>query len=185
MKSMNYIRNVFQQEYTGEDVDMRKYYKSKLIDWRRGNSIERVEKPTNLAAARSKGYKAKKGIFIVRVRLRRGSGTKSRPNMARRPKRMGVNKIKRRKSIQWIAEERAARAYPGLEVLNSYWVGEDGMNKYYEIIMVNPHEPTIMADNNLNWLLREKKRVYRAKTSSARKAKKKRWAGGGIKDRKG
>ena len=56
------------------------------------------------------------------------------------------------KSIQRIAEERTARRYPNLEVLNSYWVGEDGKNKFYEIIMIDPEHPAIKSDKDLDGL---------------------------------
>ena len=55
-------------------------------------------------------------------------------------------------SIQRIAEARADRKYPNLEVLNSYWVGEDGKNKWFEVILVDPHHPVIKSDKNLNWI---------------------------------
>src|SRR3972149_475663 len=41
-------------------------------------------------------------------------------------------KITMAKSIQRIAEERAAKRYPNLEVLASYWVGGGGMHKEYQ-----------------------------------------------------
>ena len=56
------------------------------------------------------------------------------------------------KSIQRIAEERTSKRYPNLEVLNSYWVGEDGKNKFFEVIMVDPHHPAIKADKQLGWI---------------------------------
>ena len=186
MKAMNYIKKVFQDEYSGEDEKMRRHYKDKLIAWRKAPVMERVERPTNIPAARAKGYKAKKGIIIVRIRIRRSSGMHERVRMGRRPKRMGSRKIKRRKSIQWIAEERVSKKYPGLEVLNSYWVGEDGQHKYYEVILVNPKEPGIKKDKDLKWITEksQQKRVLRAKTASAKKAKRKTKSGGGRKQRK-
>ena len=54
--------------------------------------------------------------------------------MKRKPSNAGIKKITMAKSIQRIAEERVSRRYPNLEVLNSYWVGEDGKNKFYEVI---------------------------------------------------
>ncbi len=39
-----------------------------------------------------------------------------------------------------------------MEVLNSYWVGQDGKLKYYEVILVDGHHPSIQADKNLAWL---------------------------------
>jgi len=101
----------------------------RLIEWRRGPAIVRVPRPTRLDRARALGYKAKQGVFVVRVRVRRGGLRKPRPRKGRRPKRMGVLKITMEKSIQRIAEERAARKHPNAEVLNSYykdlsWIAE-------------------------------------------------------------
>jgi large subunit ribosomal protein L15e len=84
-------------------------------EWRRQAVIERIERPTRLDRARSLGYKAKKGYVLVRTRVRRGGRRKSRFKGGRKPKRMGVNKITPKKSIQRIAEERVARKYPNLE----------------------------------------------------------------------
>ena len=126
--------------------------RERVITWRRQPSIVRVEKPTRLDRARRLGYKAKKGFVVARVRVRRGGRRKSRPKMGRRQKRMGVAKITPAKSIKLIAEERVARKYPNLEVLSSYWVWEDGVSKWYEIIMVDPNSPSIKSDKDVGWI---------------------------------
>lgn len=74
-----------------------------------------LSKPTRINKARQYGYKAKQGIIVVRVRLRRGPFNRRRPNSGRRPKRMGVYGITTSKSLQLIAEERAARKHPNME----------------------------------------------------------------------
>ena len=147
--------------------------RQRLIEWRRQPAITRVEKPTRLDRARKLGYKAKQGFVIVRVRVRRGGLRKQRPKAGRRPKRMGVKKFKPAKSMRLIAEERAARKFPNLEVLNSYWVGEDGRSKWFEIIMVDPHHPAITADKDLNWISQKqnKRRVFRGLTSAGKKSR--------------
>jgi large subunit ribosomal protein L15e len=147
--------------------------RQRLIEWRRQPAITRVEKPTRLDRARKLGYKAKQGFVIVRVRVRRGGLRKQRPKAGRRPKRMGVKKFKPAKSMRLIAEERAARKFPNLEVLNSYWVGEDGRSKWFEIIMVDPHHPAITADKDINWISQKqnKRRVFRGLTSAGKKVR--------------
>ena len=76
--------------------------------------------------------------------------------MKRKPSKSGITKITMAKSTQRIAEERASKRYPNLEVLNSYWVGEDGKNKFFEIIMLDPHHPVIIkADKKYNWISSE------------------------------
>ncbi|MBX5328362.1 MAG: 50S ribosomal protein L15e [Candidatus Bathyarchaeota archaeon] len=147
--------------------------RQRLIEWRKQQAITRIEKPTRLDRARKLGYKAKQGFVMVRVRVRRGGLRKQRPKAGRRPKRMGVKKFKPAKSLRLIAEERAARKFPNLEVLNSYWVGEDGRSKWFEIIMVDPHHPSIKNDKNISWICQKqhKKRVFRSLTSAGKKVR--------------
>jgi large subunit ribosomal protein L15e len=132
--------------YVGEAM------KSRAILWRKQPSTVRVEKPTRLDRARSLGYKAKKGFVVVRTRVRRGGRRKIRPVLGRRQKRMGVKKFTPAKSKRLIAEERAARKYPNLEVLNSYWVWQDGQYKWFEIVMVDPSHPAIKSDKDVGWV---------------------------------
>ena len=147
--------------------------RQRLIEWRRQSVITRIEKPTRLDKARKLGYKAKQGFVLSRVRIRRGGMRKQRPKAGRRPKRMGVKKFKPSKSIRLIAEERVARKFPNLEVLNSYWVGEDGVSKWFEVIMVDPHHPVIKADKNINWIgqKQHRRRVFRSLTSAGKKVR--------------
>jgi len=100
-------------------------------------------------AARRLGYKAKQGVVVVRTRVRRGGLRKGKVHMKRKPSKAGIRKITMGKNIQRIAEERCARHYPNLEVLNSYWVGQDGKHKYYEVILIDTHHPAIIADKTL------------------------------------
>jgi len=154
----------------------------RLIEWRRQPTIFRVEKPTRLDRARKLGYKAKQGFIIARVRVRRGGLRKQRPKAGRRPKRMGVKKFKPAKSLKLIGEERAAKKFPNLEVLNSYWVGEDGRSKWFEIIMVDPDHPVIKADKDINWICQKQHqgRVFRGLTSAGKKVRSLRRKGRGA-----
>lgn len=145
----------------------------RLIDWRKQPSIVRVEKPTRLDRARKLGYKAKQGFVMARVRIRRGGLNRPRPKSGRRQKRMGSAKYKPAKSFKLIAEERGARKFPNLEVLNSYWAGEDGRYKWYEIVLVDPAHPVIKTDKDINWICQKtnKRRVFRGLTSSGKKVR--------------
>jgi large subunit ribosomal protein L15e len=146
---------------------------NRLVKWRREPAVVRLERPTRLDRARSLGYKAKHGIIVVRAKVRRGGRRKSRPKHGRKSKGMGIHKITPGKSLQRIAEERAARKYPNMEILNSYWVAEDGKRKWYEIILVEPAHPEIKSDKNLNWICNpsNKRRVFRGKTSAGKKGR--------------
>jgi large subunit ribosomal protein L15e len=112
--------------------------RSRMIEWRRQPTVVRVDKPTKLHTARKLGYKAKRGFIVVRVRIRKGSGEKARPRSGRRPKALGVKKIKREISKEEIAVYRAQRKYPNLKPIGSYYVYEDGVYEWYEVIMVDP-----------------------------------------------
>ncbi|ERG89923.1 MAG: ribosomal protein L15E [halophilic archaeon J07HX5] len=121
-------------------------------EWRDQGALERIERPTRLDRARSLGYKAKQGVVVVRAAVRKGGARKQRFTAGRRSARQGVTRITRRKNIQRVAEERATRKYPNLRVLNSYWVGEDGSQKWHEIIMIDPNHPAIESDDDLGWI---------------------------------
>lgn len=171
------ITETFQKEYKGEkspDYAYKSIYRNRLIEFRKEPlAVVKVDKPTNIARARKLGYKAKQGIVVARVRIRKGSGLHRRPTRGRRPKRMGVNKLTRRTSIRAIAERRAGKKFPNCEVLNSYFVGEDGQKKYYEVILVDTSSPSIISDKDLGWMTDRKHRgrAERGKTSAGKKAR--------------
>jgi len=156
--------------------------RKRLVEWRRQSTIIRVDKPTRLDRARKLGYKAKQGFVIARVKVRRGGARKERPRSGRRPKRMGVKKFKPGKSIRLIAEERTARKFPNLEVLNSYWVGEDGRSKWFEVILIDPSHPVIKTDGDVNWICQKQhhRRVFRSLTSAGKKVRSLRTRGRGA-----
>jgi large subunit ribosomal protein L15e len=139
-------------------------------DWRDQGAIERIDRPTRLDKARELGYKAKQGVVVARVSVRKGTARKQRHKAGRRSKRQGVNRIGRRKNIQRIAEERASRKHPNLRVLNSYWVGQDGSQKWHEIIMLDPNHPAIQNDDDLNWICDDthKNRAFRGLTNAGK-----------------
>ena len=142
--------------------------KERRIAWRREENFVRIDKPTRLDKARNVGYKAKQGYVLVRGRVRKGSFGKRKIKAGRRAKRKGILQITVGKSMQRIAEERAQKRFPNLEVLNSYWVGANGQYEWYEIILVDPAHPVIQADPKINWICynTQKGRVYRGKTSA-------------------
>lgn len=145
--------------------------RERLIEWRDEPTVVRIDKPTRLNRARALGYKAKLGFIVVRVKVSKGGLNRPRPDSGRRPKRMGVYGYAPAKSAQLIAEERANDKYPNLEVLGSYYVGEDGEYKYYEVILVDPHNPAIEKDKDVNWITepQHRGRVYRGKTAAGRR----------------
>jgi large subunit ribosomal protein L15e len=165
-----YIREAWKKPAQGYLDDL---LWERKIEWRKAKTVTRIEKPTRLDRARDLGYKAKPGYILVRVKVRRGSLRKSRFRGGRKPSKMGVLQIKAAKNLQRIAEERAQKRYKNLEVLNSYWVGEDGKHKFYEVIFVDPSHPAIVNDPKINWICKKEHsgRVYRGLTSSGKKGR--------------
>ncbi len=159
----------------------RDLWKQRLVQWRRQPVMVELERPTRLDRARALGYKAKTGFFLVRVRVDSGGRKRERFSSGRRSKRYGRKKIVN-KSYQWVAEERAQRAYTNLEVLNSYEVAFDGLHYWFEVIMIDPQRPEIQADPRVSWITgkRSRKRVFRGKTSAGKSSRGLKWKGKGA-----
>src|SRR3989344_7905588 len=120
---------------------------TRLIEWRRGETAVKIEKPTRIDKARKLGYKAKIGFVIIRIRLNRGGRKRTRHKHGRKSRKQHIRKILKM-SYQWVAEIRAQKKYPNLEVLNSYEVGKDGKHYFFEVIMVDPERREIKTDKN-------------------------------------
>ena len=144
----------------------------KLISWRAGNSVVKVERPLRLDRARALGYKAKKGFIVVRVRVRRGGRRRPRHTHGRRSKRQTERKTLKM-SYQWVAEIRASNKYKSLEVLNSYKIGQDGKHYFYEVILIDPTKPEIKKDRTMKWISEgsHKGRAERGLTSAGKKSR--------------
>jgi large subunit ribosomal protein L15e len=170
------VKSVY--DYVGDqwkkpDLSYKSPQQQRLIQWRKEENYIRVDKPLRIDRARSLGYKAKPGYTVVRARVRRGSLRKPTIKGGRKPSAKGITKITAGKSTKRIAEERTAKRYPNMEVLNSYWIGEDGKNHFYEVILVDPVHPSIMNDPKINWItnVSNKRRVQRGKTSAGQKGR--------------
>ena len=151
---------------------LRANLKSKMIGWRKSDSIVKLEKPSDIGKARMLGYKDKKGFVMVRVRLVRGGRKKK---MIRHNRRSARNTIRKDIVISYkeVAEIRAGNRFRNLEVLNSYELGKDGMYYFIEVILVDPQRPEIQNDRTINFVCNPKnrKRVLRGLTSSGQKSR--------------
>jgi len=149
-----------------------KVLRERMVAWRHSPVFTKVDKPLRLDRARALGYKDKKGFVIVRVRVIRGGHRRPRPNKGRRSKRLHTRK-NLKMSYQWIAEQRVARKYRNLEVLNSYQIGKDGVHYFYEVILVDPQRPEIKNDKKMVWITKpeNKGRAFRGLTSAAKKSR--------------
>ena len=145
-------------------------YKERLVEWRKENVVTRAERPTRPDRARTLGYKAKQGFVIARVRVLKGKRKRPKFTAGRVPKKRG-RFFPIGKSKQLRGEEKTARKFPNLEVLNSYYVGEDGMSVWYECILVDPVNKNISKDKERKWINERQhtSRVSRALTSSGKK----------------
>ena len=76
-------------------------------------------------------------------------------------------------SYRWIAEQRVEKRYKNLVVLNSYQIGKDGINYFYEVICVDAQKPEIKNDKTINWISKgtNQKRTMRGLTSAAKKSR--------------
>ena len=144
----------------------------RMIQWRASDAFVEVEKPLRLDRARALGYKAKKGFFVVRVRIIRGGRRRPRHVHGRKSRKQHERKILKM-NYKWVAEQRAEKKYPNLEVLNSYLLGKDGKHYFFEIILVDPSRPEIKNDRTINWICNPNNhnRAARGLTSSARKSR--------------
>ena len=123
--------------------------RQRAVIWRNQNAVTRVEKPSRIARARRLGYKAKQGIIVIRMRVGTGGMRKQRPRSGRRPKHLGVTKIKADVSMKQVAERRVLERYPNMKLLGSYFLYKDGMHYWFEVILADPSHPRIAKDKEI------------------------------------
>lgn len=163
-----YLRSLWKKPSEG----LGEIQKNRLVIWRTESVVTRTERPLRLDRARSLGYKAKQGFAVARVRVNKGGRKTPDVSGGRRPKRSGrfftLNKPKKQ-----VAEEKAATKYRNMEVLNSYWVGEDGKNIWYEVILADRNHPSVMKDSDRGWTAsgKHKGRANRGLTSAGKKTR--------------
>ena len=143
-----------------------------MVKWRAENAVTKIDKPTRLDRARSLGYKAKKGYIIARVRVIRGGRQRARTNKGRRTKRHTIRKVVKM-NYRWVAEQRAQKKFPNLEILNSYNLAKDGKHYFYEVILVDCSKPEIKNNKKTNWITKKtnQHRVHRGLTSAGKKSR--------------
>lgn len=120
---------------------------------RKGPTIERIEKPSRLDRARMLGYKAKEGVIVIRIKVSRSGMRRQRPTSGRRPKHLGVLRMKSDEPVQGVAERRVGEKFPNLKMLGSYIYYQDGKHTWYECVMIDPHNPSISNDYNYRRVL--------------------------------
>ncbi len=136
---------IWLQMWKDNSIELR----NRAITWRRQNAMLRIDRPSRLLRARRLGYKAKEGIIVVRMRVGMGGMRKQRPRGGRRPKHLGVTRIKADINMQQVAENRTLEKYPNMKLLGSYFLYKDGHYIWYEIILADPSHPRIAKDKEL------------------------------------
>ncbi len=123
--------------------------RERAIIWRKEDAITRIERPSRLLRAKRLGYKAKQGIIVVRMRVGTGGMRRQRPRGGRRPKHLGVTRIKADDSMKTVAQRRVLERYPNMKLLGSYFLYKDGKHYWYEVILADPSHPRIVKDKEL------------------------------------
>jgi large subunit ribosomal protein L15e len=148
---------------------------SRAWEYRQRPNILSLHRPSRTDKAHRLGYKAKQGYVIVRAGVRRGGRHRQvhRGMVFGKPKHQGVSQLKWERNLQSLAEEKVGRKYTNLRVLNSYWVNQDAVYKYYEVICVDPSHTKIRNDPRANWICDpvHKHRELRGLTSAGRKSR--------------
>jgi large subunit ribosomal protein L15e len=136
---------VWLQMWKDNSIELR----NRAITWRRQNAMLRIDRPSRLLRARRLGYKAKEGIIVVRMRVGMGGMRKQRPRGGRRPKHLGVTRIKADINMQQVAENRILEKHRNMKLLGSYFLYKDGKHIWYEAILADPSHPRIAKDKEM------------------------------------
>lgn len=122
------------------------HLRDRIVAWRREPAVVRLERPSRPQRARRLGYKAKQGVIVVRMRVGTGGMRRKRPRGGRRPKHLGVTRIKADVSMRQVAERRALERHPNMRLLGSYYIYKDGAHYWFEVIMADPEHPRVAKD---------------------------------------
>lgn len=174
MGLLDYIKKIWRKP----TKEQKEVLKQRLIAWRREPATLRIQHSSRPDRARALGYKAKQGVFLVRVRVSRGGHTRPKITKGRRSKAQS-RKLNLRKNYQLIAEERVNKKYVNCEVLNSYPVAKDGKHAWYEVIMIDRASPVVKKDKDLK-NINARGRPERGLTSAGRKVRGLRHKGKGV-----
>mmetsp|Transcript_65809 Transcript_65809/g.148493 ORF Transcript_65809/g.148493 Transcript_65809/m.148493 type:complete len:205 (+) Transcript_65809:88-702(+) len=172
MGAYKYMEELWKKKQS--DV-MRYLHRLRTWEYRQLPVLHRASKPSRPDKARRMGYKAKQGYVIYRVRVRRGDRKKrvAKGIVYGKPCHQGVNKWKATRSLKTVAEGRVGRKCGSLRVLNSYWVAQDALHKWFEVIMIDPFHKVIRDDPRINWICKPvmKHRECRGLTAAGKKSR--------------
>lgn len=144
--------------------------RERMFAMRREPVTVRIDRPTNIATARSLGYRPKQGVILARQRVIRGGRTRPDIKGGRRSAHSRQRKVVK-KNYQQVAEERVNRKFKNCEVVNSYLVAKDGVYSWYEVILVDRYHPAVLSDKQLAQVATDKGRAARGITSAGRRGR--------------
>ena len=166
MGAYKYLEELWRKKQT--DV-FRFVLRMRSWEYRQLPVIHKCTRSSRPDKARKLGYKRKQGFVLYRIRVRRGGRKRpvSKGIVYGKPVNQGINQLKPKRSHRCIAEERVGRKCSNLRVLNSYWAGQDGAFKFYEVILVDPNHKAVTRDGRINWIAspKHKHRENRGLTS--------------------
>ncbi|KAK4536297.1 hypothetical protein CDCA_CDCA08G2322 [Cyanidium caldarium] len=173
MGAYKYLEELWRKK---QSEAMRFLLRVRAWEYRHLPPVHRATRPSRPDKAHRLGYRAKQGFVIYRVRVRRGGRKRPVPKGIQygKPKNQGVTQLKFQRNKRSVAEERVGRRIcANLRVLNSYWVNQDSVFKYYEVILADPNHNAIRRDPRINWICRPtmKHRELRGLTSAGRKGR--------------
>merc|ERR1712078_625060 len=170
MGAYKYLQELWRKK---KSDTMRFVMRVRCWEYRQLATIHKASKPSRLDKARAVGYKAKQGYAVWRVRIRRGGRKRAvgKGIVYGKPVHQGIRKLKKPRSHRSVAEEKVGRRCSNMRVLNSYWVGQDSVCRFFEVIVVDPAHTAIKDDPRINWIVSEKhnKRELRGLTSAGKK----------------
>ncbi|EEQ82042.1 hypothetical protein NCER_101320 [Vairimorpha ceranae BRL01] len=179
MAAADYIREI---QKSKQSDNMRYLLRLRVCEYRQRGEVFRIPRPTFLQRARTLGYRTKEGILCYIARVKKGNRKReyNNGNTRGKCKNARIHQITPAVRHQATAEQIVGKRHPNLRVLNSYWVNQDLVYKYFEVIMVDPNHNAIRNDPKLNWICKGvmKHRECRGLTSASKKS---RGLGHGIK----
>ena len=170
------LKNYLQALRNAKQSTVSRYLRRiRMWEYRQNTVIHRAQTPTHLDKARLLGYKKKDGILIFRTRVKRGGRVRKANNGKTngKPAKSGIYHRKHSKSLIGLGEIRVGAKYPQYRVLGSYWVGEDRIYKYSEVIVVDPLKECIRNDKTLSWICKPvmKRREARGLTTVTKRSR--------------
>ena len=123
--------------------------RDRAVRWRKEKALTRIKKPSRIQKARRLGYKAKQGIVVIRMRVGTGGMRRQRPRGGRRPKHLGVTRIKADVNMKTVSERRVLERHPNMKLLGYYFLYKDGMHYWHEVILADPSHPRVSKDKEL------------------------------------